>query len=220
MFKILDEIEFKVDYEELYSRLNIRKREKFSEKINCLVEEASLIAHPKGIYKTAFIDKKGKDYIIVDGIKLSSKTLRNNVDKINKLFIFLVTCGKELADWASLKTDLLDDFFADAIQEHACRIASNILINEIDERFKLKNPSTMNPGSLEDWPIQEQKPLFKLLENRNLEIQTSLSDSFLMQPTKSVSGIRFSSETSFCNCQMCPRENCPTRVTEYIEYVN
>jgi cobalamin-dependent methionine synthase I len=217
MFKVFKDIEFKVDYEELYSRLKIRKKEHFTDQITRLVEEAQDLVKPKGIYKVAYIDKKGDDFIIVDGVKLTSKVLRQNVDKINKLFVFLVTCGVEAAEWASSKTDILDDFFADAIQEYACRLASRVLSAEIDEKYKLENPSTMNPGSLGDWSIEQQKPLFEILEGKNKEISTSLTDSFLMQPTKSVSGIRFSSDVAFCNCQMCPREDCPTRMTEYIE---
>jgi hypothetical protein len=217
MFKVFKDIEFKVNYEELYKRLKIRKRERFADKINSLVEESRDIVKPKGIYKVAYIDEKGEDFIIVDGVKLSSKILRKNVDKVNKVFVFLVTCGEEVADWASNKTDLLDDFIADAIQEYACRLASNVLITEIDNKYKLENPSTMNPGSLGDWPIEQQKPLFEILEGKNKDISTTLTDSFLMQPTKSVSGIRFSSDVAFCNCEMCPRENCPTRMADYVE---
>jgi hypothetical protein len=36
-----------------------------------------------------------------------------------------------------------------------------------------------------------------------------------MLPTKSVSGIFFPTETSYENCQLCPRENCPNRRAEY-----
>jgi hypothetical protein len=42
-----------------------------------------------------------------------------------------------------------------------------------------------------------------------------LTDSFLMVPNKSVSGLRFPTETSVENCQLCPREVCPGRRTPY-----
>jgi hypothetical protein len=38
-----------------------------------------------------------------------------------------------------------------------------------------------------------------------------LTDSFLMIPNKSVSGIRFQTETDFRSCQVCRREVCPSR---------
>jgi hypothetical protein len=42
-----------------------------------------------------------------------------------------------------------------------------------------------------------------------------LTDSCLMMPTKSVSGIRFPTETSFESCQLCPRDDCPGRRAPY-----
>jgi hypothetical protein len=42
-----------------------------------------------------------------------------------------------------------------------------------------------------------------------------LSDSLLMVPAKSVSGVRFPTEESFESCQLCSRENCPGRRASY-----
>jgi hypothetical protein len=38
-----------------------------------------------------------------------------------------------------------------------------------------------------------------------------LTESMLMIPRKSVSGIFFPSEEGFVACQLCERENCPSR---------
>jgi hypothetical protein len=73
----------------------------------------------------------------------------------------------------------------------------------------------MNPGSLENWPISEQKPLFSLFGDVEKLIGVRLSDSFLMFPIKSVSGIYFPTESSFASCQLCPREKCPNRRAKY-----
>jgi hypothetical protein len=75
--------------------------------------------------------------------------------------------------------------------------------------------SRMSPGSLADWPIQEQRPLFKILGNTEKMIGVHLTESLLMVPTKSVSGIRFPTEESFESCQLCPREECPNRRAPY-----
>ena len=42
-----------------------------------------------------------------------------------------------------------------------------------------------------------------------------LTDTFLMVPIKSVSGIFFPTEVSFESCQLCPRENCIGRRAPY-----
>ena len=93
----------------------------------------------------------------------------------------------------------------------ALRQALGFLKEHLDERFRLGRTSTMSPGSLADWPIQAQRPLFSLLGDTQETLGVCLTDNFLMIPTKSVSGIRFPAEQTFTSCQLCPRENCPTR---------
>ena len=73
----------------------------------------------------------------------------------------------------------------------------------------------MNPGSLPDWPIQQQRPLFQLLGDPNTAIGVELTASYLMEPNKSVSGIRFPTEERFESCMLCPRQDCPGRRSAY-----
>ena len=47
------------------------------------------------------------------------------------------------------------------------------------------------------------------------EIGLELTDSCLMLPYKSVSGIAYETEATFENCMLCTRENCPTRRAPY-----
>jgi hypothetical protein len=75
----------------------------------------------------------------------------------------------------------------------------------------------MNPGSLAEWPIGEQKLLFGLLGKVEELIGVQLTDSFLMLPIKTVSGIRFPKEGTYENCQLCPRQKCPGRKARYDE---
>ena len=75
--------------------------------------------------------------------------------------------------------------------------------------------SRMNPGSLPDWPLSEQKPLFAVLGEGPAKIGVQLKDSFLMVPVKTVSGIFFPAEEKFESCQLCPREKCPGRRAPY-----
>jgi hypothetical protein len=71
----------------------------------------------------------------------------------------------------------------------------------------------MHPGSGDAsvWPIEQQGPLFSLLGDVTGAIGVELTDSFLMVPNKSVSGVRFATEIDFRSCQLCHREGCPSR---------
>ena len=73
----------------------------------------------------------------------------------------------------------------------------------------------MNPGSLADWPLREQRTLFALLGDVHGAIGVELTPSLLMTPTKSVSGILFPTAETFASCQLCPREECPNRRAVY-----
>ena len=90
-------------------------------------------------------------------------------------------------------------------------------IKEINEKYIPGSSSTMNPGSLIDWSITEQKKLFKLLGNPAKEIGVELTKSSLMLPAKSVSGLVYPTEKDFENCQVCPRLKCPNRSAPYDE---
>jgi hypothetical protein len=75
----------------------------------------------------------------------------------------------------------------------------------------------MSPGSLQDWPLEAQSQLFQLLPDVEAAIGVRLTESLLMIPTKSVSGIYFQTEVSFVNCQLCQRGKCPGRKARYDE---
>ena len=75
--------------------------------------------------------------------------------------------------------------------------------------------SRIGPGSLADWPLEEQTPLFKILGDTEAAIGVRLTESLLMIPTKSISGIFFFGEVAFESCQLCPREECPGRRAAY-----
>jgi cobalamin-dependent methionine synthase I len=91
------------------------------------------------------------------------------------------------------------------------RGAMTELQNVIKNQYGVSKLSSMNPGSLAGWPIDRQRELFDLLDNKNEEIGVELTESFLMLPNKSGSGILFKSKTGYSNCKLCERLNCPTR---------
>jgi hypothetical protein len=99
----------------------------------------------------------------------------------------------------------------------ALRVASTALHDHLVDRYQLGETSTMAPGSLGDWPLSEQRPLFELLGGPQTAVGVELMDSLLMVPHKSVSGIRFPTEEHFESCQLCPRDGCSGRRAPYDE---
>lgn len=212
---LLTQIGFELDVDGLLKRLHLDEQGSDAARVRELAAEAQAIGRPKVLYRAAYIDERGDDYVVVDGIRLTSRILRVNLENTYRVFPFVATCGRELKDWSDGISDMLESYWAGGIKEAVLGAAFRAFGEDLAGRFHPGRTSSMNPGSLEDWPMPEQKQLFRLLGDPEEAIGVTLSDSFLMVPVKSVSGLRFASETSFENCQLCPRERCPGRRAPY-----
>jgi hypothetical protein len=143
--------------------------------------------------------------------------MRVNLDEIHRVFPFIVTCGQELYQWKMKQEDLILSYYADEINQMAMRAAGEHLLDHLKETYQLGRTATMSPGSLEDWPVNAQRPLFQLLGDPFQAIGVELMDSMLMVPNQTVSGIRFATESRFTSCELCPIGNCPHRKAPYDE---
>jgi len=211
----LENIDFKPDYPALMARLRVREGSSHYIDLKVLIDEAIKIAKPKALYRIGYIDSTSDHEVIIDGFTFTSRILRVNLDNTHRVFGYLATCGTEIHAWSRSMPDLLRQFWSEAIAEMALTNAFEALDLELRKRYGLTDSSDMNPGSLEDWPLQEQKVMFAFLGNPREAIGVELTESMLMIPTKSVTGIRFPTEESFASCQLCPREICPNRRLPY-----
>ena len=212
---ILDHIPFQIDPNELMTTLRLKTSAGHVAEIERLAQTAQRVGRPRAMYKVAYIEAKGQDFIDLGGPVFTSRVLRVNVEQAHKVFPYIVTCGMELHEWARSIDDLLQRFWAEAIGEMVLRSAVQFLEKHLVEQYQFSQLSRMNPGSLADWPLKEQCVLFGLLGDTQAAIGVRLTDSLLMVPTKSVSGIWFPTEESFTSCQLCPRENCRGRRAPY-----
>ncbi len=212
---VLDDIPFEPDLARLMKKMRAKEGSSHAAQLASLLRDAQEIARPLAMYRVAYIDSKDQSSVVIDGIPFHSRILRVNLDDVHRVFPFAATSGNELHDWMRAHDDLLVRYYADVISETALRAASAALKDHLDQTYGLGRTSTMSPGSLEDWPIYEQRPLFELLGDPEEAIGVRLSDSLLMIPSKSVSGIRFPVETTFESCQLCQRQRCPSRQAPY-----
>lgn len=213
---LLDNLPFQIDVPTLLQDMRVRPGSRHETEILDLVKQAEAIARPKAAFRLVFIDGKGPDTIQADGFEFKSRVMRVNLDKLERFFAYVCTSGVELQGWADgYSGDLLAGYYADAVNQAVLQSAFGSFVNHLSNAYGLTNPSAMNPGSLGDWPITQQRPLFDLLGDVEGAIGVHLKDTFLMVPTKSVSGVLFPAEESFASCQLCPRERCPNRRAPY-----
>lgn len=189
--------------------------EDLEEEVCEMMDTAEKAAVPKVIFGVFPIEDKGADCVTIADITIVSPLMRKNFDPINRVFPYVATCGTELETWSlGYKGDLLFEYWADEIKKICLVRMSSALRAHIKEAYGLgKNYSSMNPGSIKQWPISGQRELFAILGEETVRqaIGVTLTDSMLMLPSKSVSGIGFSSETNFESCRLCPILKCPNR---------
>ncbi len=212
---VIDNVRFRINREALARRLRLRSESGMQQDLSRLVAEAQAIARPRGLYRLVFIEDQGADYVVLDGVRFSSRVLRVNLRDTRRAFVYLATCGVELAIWYQTQKGLLHQFWAETIAEMALRTAFRALRHEVVQTYQPGPMSTMSPGSLTDWPLEEQRWLFQLLGNTEELVGVRLTESMLMLPVKSVSGLLFETETHFESCQLCPRKGCRERKAPY-----
>lgn len=204
-----------VDFPAVLAALRVREGSDDEAELRAMAEEIRAEGQPKALYSLTFIEAKGEDYIIADGMRFTSRVLRVNLEDAHRCFPFVCTSGREAEAWAERQSGIMRRFWADALNQAVLHAAARRLEEHLQNRFELGPISMMNPGSLPDWPLREQRPLFSLLGDVHAAIGVELTGSLLMVPTKSVSGIFFPAEESFASCQLCPRELCPNRRAIY-----
>ena len=212
--KLIQDIAVTFAPDTLLTRLRLKPQSSAAAEFLELLAQAQPLARPKAAFVVGYIDHKDDEGVMVDGVRFSSRVLRINLDTAHRVFAYVATCGLELQHWAGSLDDVLHQFWAEEIKVAALRAATQAVMEEI----AVLNPGTMasmNPGSLPDWPIQEQKPFFQLLGDASAAIGVTLSDSCLMTPNKSVTGLRFANASDWVNCRLCTREACPGRAAPY-----
>jgi hypothetical protein len=214
---ILDQIPFTLDLPTLFTHLHIPPGSSHADELQQLAEAAQVIARPKAVMKPVVVEDRTDDAVSLEGITFKSRVLSKNLESSHIVYPYLVTCGMELQQWADGIDDMLANFWAEGIKELALGAAMQALDAYMRQELELGPTASMNPGSLEDWPITEQRPFFAMMRDLQPACGVELTDSMLMVPTKSVSGLFFATEAGYYNCQLCPRQGCPNRRAPYDE---
>lgn len=191
--------ELKLDDDQLRKHLHINpgssEDELFQSTMKCLTSELVNYTGINGGYKIfpiEDIDKKESSIKINNTYIYPGKKIVSYLNKCTFLCIFVCTGGnyftvktKEYFD----KSDYLDSYITDLLGAFTVESAMDLIQISLEKSMENSNLSITNrysPGYC-GWPLNEQQILFKLLGSTPTGI--SLTDSSLMIPVKSVSGI-------------------------------
>ena len=210
--EVLDRIPFEPDAEALIRKAHLGEAGgSIAADVGDLVATAREVARPKAVLEVGYVENKRDAAVDIAGVTFTSRVLRTNLDDVERVFAHVATCGKELAEIPVPSGDVLLSYCLEMIKGEALGAAQRHLTEHLAEKYALGKTAAMNPGSLEDWPITEQPKLFSIFGDVEALIGVTLTDSCLMIPNKSLSGITYPTEISFTSCQLCPREVCSGR---------
>jgi hypothetical protein len=212
---ILDKITFNPNRDQIVHELRIKPGSKRAAELALFIDHAVAISRPKAIYKIVDVEISTEDQVLLDGYHFNSRLLSSNLADVHRAFPYVITSGTELHEWMNSIEDPFTGYMADSIVSFVLDEAYDYVMSHLVSEYGLKKTGTMNPGSLEDWPLQAQTPLFALLGDPRGSIGVYLTDSLLMIPRQSVSGLLFETDRDYVNCQLCPRGNCSHRQAPY-----
>ncbi len=213
---IFDQIPIKLEVAQIVKQMRLHgDTRRYESNIHDLIELVTPIARPKALYKVGCVNKKDHSSLEIEGIKFTSQLLRDTLDKVETVFICLATCGTEVDSIELPANDIMKQFCLDAIKIALVIGASNFLQERLTQRFGLGQLSSLNPGEIKSFPIEMQRQLFSILGDVESMIGVRLTENCALVPTKSRSGVYFSSETQFISCRMCKQARCIGRRAAY-----
>ncbi len=220
MLICLSKISCNINVEQVCARLHLPMDSDDAGEISELVKRAQPIVQPKALLCEAFITNRGQDTVTVENSTFTSRVMCGNFADIERVFPFVATCGVELDSLLNKNDDEFIRYSLDCIKEVALGAAINFAREYVVTHFGLTHLASMSPGSgdADIWRIEQQIPLFALLGDVEGQIGVRLTDSCLMCPNKTISGIYFPTEVNYIACQLCHRADCPNRHAPFDEH--
>lgn len=215
-------VPFKAKFSQYQHSIRYADIDDAQEDATILFEAASERLQPKVLLREMFIDEHGK----VDGLpsvtigeeRFVGKALAA-LDDVHRVIGYVATCGDEMERYDLSPLDFLAPYWLDSVKNQALGAARRYMLEHCKNHFGITKPLSLNPGSgnVDIWPIEQMQGLFRLLGGAD-QAGVTLTESSLMIPNKSVSGMLFASATTdYESCAYCERENCPNRRVPFKE---
>lgn len=212
---LIEDFVLELDPASAVRRLRLGRTRDPEARVRSLIRRVLELAEPRGLYAVHPLGERGENWIDVGGTRLRSGVLARHTRGADRAFPYLVTLGPRVEEEVSRTADLLEQYCLHEVANLALARARDALRARVGEAFALPKLYSLAPGSLPDWPLTEQRALFGLLGDVEGRLGVRLTESFLMIPRKSLSGLLFPSDRPFVSCRLCDSRDCPGRQAAY-----
>jgi hypothetical protein len=166
------------------------------------------------IFSDVKFDSASKSVVINNTSFYVKKIVFGQIKKSESAALFICTAGEEIgvrSKNAMKERDFLRGYIYDLVGSEIAEGAADLMQNDLEKYLslsRLKITNRYSPGYC-GWDVAEQQKLFQLMPDNSCGI--SLSESSLMEPIKSVSGIIGIGENVKAHsytCQICDMKDC------------
>jgi len=207
--KVLSDLTLRYDVEELMHFCHLDCFKDRVREIEAVIEESYRLIDPRAVYKAVKISEiKGSRLVLEEGGVFESELLAEKFKCTPEIAVYVATIGPALERRVTElgPKELSKSFMMDCVGTYALRQVSDIIRKDFqpDGEGRL---SKFSPGDTAYWDIRQQKVLFDVLGAEKVENVTGviLSESYIMIPRKSVSGVIGDTEEQFEECQICEK---------------
>ena len=143
-----------------------------------------------------------------------TKAIARQVRDAEQMAFFMITAGEGITEWSQQELsrgDPMAGYIIDLLGSEIVVAALDKMQDELAEKMVRRVTNRYSPGDC-GWPVTDQQKLFSLFPEQFCGI--SLSESSLMHPIKSVSGIigigKDVRKTAYA-CDLCELDSCVYR---------
>lgn len=132
--EVFDHIPVELTLEKVLQRMKPRtKNESLEKGVLELIEVARPVMKPKAVYAICSVENRNGDMVDIGGVTFTSRVLRVNLDKVDQVYPFVVTCGREI-DRKNFPGDLMKNYIMDQIKETVVVLAREYLEDHLNEK--------------------------------------------------------------------------------------
>jgi hypothetical protein len=182
--------------------------------IRRLIDTVLAQVDPLAAYLRAPIDQRGNDFLQLGEFRIASLVLARHAAKDKGVFPYVVTLGGRVEEVFARSRKVLEHYYLEIIASLALEEACRQLNLRIAQEFQIPELYSLSPGTLSDWPLEEQAKIFGLLGQVEESLGVRLTEHLLMIPRMSLSGVFFESQIPFSACRLCQmRDRCEVSKT-------
>lgn len=201
----------------------LREEQKISKrlkkKLKKAVWEIGYYAQPKAVFNLVPVNRNNGSIVLDNKVFIHSKKVALILNPCRKAAVFLTTIGAEVDRIIKqhMKNRPHYGFLLDAAASVAAESVAQYVQNHLEDNLQEDEKTTLrySPGYC-DWPLEEQKKIFKIVSPESIGV--NLSESLLMSPRKSISGVIGICPSAYMEdsgniCLSCTKPDCTYRRT-------